>query len=254
MIELIKVSSGYKSKPVLQDISLRFEKGQLVSVIGPNGSGKSTLLKCMIGILPPTRGEILIDGEAFSLLHQRDIAKRISYLAQGKDTPDMTVRQMVLHGRFPHLSYPRRYTDEDRRIAGSAMEQTGVFPFADCNMNTLSGGMRQNAYIAMALAQNTDYILLDEPTTFLDISHQLALMGTLRRLADHKKGIITVMHDLPLALTLSDSIVVLKDGAVVMHASPQQVYESGILESVFGVALQRSSDGKEYCYRFAHKG
>ncbi len=250
MIEMKQVSSGYQKKQILHDISVNFEKGKLVSVVGPNGSGKSTLLKSAVGILVPHSGEIILDGEPLSKLNQRDIAQRISYLAQGKGTPDMTVAQMVLHGRFPHLQYPRRYTKKDRDIAFSAMEQTGVSRYADQSMGSLSGGMRQNAYIAMALAQDTDYILLDEPTTYLDISHQLELMKILRNLANAGKGIVTVMHDLPLAFSLSDEIIVVNHGEIIMNDIPNAVCDSGIIKTVFGVTLNRSAESNEYHYRY----
>ena len=165
-------------------MSVAFEKGRLTSVIGVNGCGKSTLLKAVLGIQPISGGEISIDGQTLGNMSRNEIARKFAYLPQGKNTPDMTVEQMVLHGRFPHLDYPRRYTKHDREIAVSAMKQAGVAAHAHKPLYTLSGGMRQNAYIAMALAQCTDYILLDEPTTYLDIAHQLELMKTLRKLSD----------------------------------------------------------------------
>ena len=199
MLELKNISAGYGSKNVLSDITVSFEKGKLTSIIGVNGCGKSTLIKAILGILPLSGGKVIIDGCDLQSMSRNEIAKRIAYLAQGKNTPDMTVEQMVLHGRFPYLSYPRRYRKTDHEFARKAMETVGILHLADKPLYELSGGMRQNAYIAMALAQNTDYILLDEPTTYLDIAHQLDLMRILRGLADRKKGIITVMHDLPLA-------------------------------------------------------
>ena len=159
MLELKNVSAGYGNENVLRGVTVSFEKGRLTSVIGVNGCGKSTLLKSILGILPLTGGEIAVDGSDLRSLRGNEIAKRIAYLSQGKSTPDMTVGQMVPHGRFPYLSYPRRYGKADRAIAEKAMEDTGVSHLADKPLSELSGGMRQNAYIAMALAQDTDYIL-----------------------------------------------------------------------------------------------
>ena len=176
MIELKHISVGYGKQIVLNDLSAAFEKGKLTAVIGVNGCGKSTLLKTILGMVPVSNGEIAIDGRPLAEMSRKDIARSIAYLSQGKGTPDMTVEQLVLHGRFPHLSYPRRYTTQDREIALAAMEQVGITDYARKPLYTLSGGMRQNAYIAMALTQGTDHILLDEPNTFLDISHQLELM------------------------------------------------------------------------------
>ena len=199
MLELNRISAGYGKQTVLNDVSAFFEKGKLTSIIGVNGCGKSTLLKAILGILSLSSGEIFIDGENLLTISRNEIAKKIAYLSQGKNIPDMTVEQMVLHGRFPYLSYPRRYSSHDREVAIKAMEIVGVAEFAHKPLYSLSGGMRQNAYIAMALAQDTDYILLDEPTTYLDIAHQLELMRILRKLADSGKGIVTVMHNLTIA-------------------------------------------------------
>ena len=246
MIELKNISCGYGKSTVLDGVSVSFEKGKLTCVIGVNGCGKSTLLKAVLGILPVSGGEVLIDKRSLADMTRNEIAKKVSYLAQGKSTPNMTVEQMVLHGRFPHLSYPRRYSAKDREIACRAMEQVGIEKAANDSLHTLSGGMRQNAYIAMALAQNTDYILLDEPTVYLDIAHQLKLMKLLRSFADQGKGIISVMHDLPMALTFSDRIIVLNDKKVAADDAPKKVCESGIAERVFGISPEYS-ESKE-CY------
>lgn len=250
MIEIKDLSFGYGKNNVLQNFSVCFKKGNLTSIIGTNGSGKSTLLKTIIGILSPNTGEVLIDGTELSSLKSQEIAKKVSYLAQGKNTPDMTAFQMVLHGRFPHLSYPRRYSQKDRNAAYSAMERMGILGYADKSMASLSGGMRQNVYIAMALAQDTDYILLDEPTTYLDISHQLHLMKTLRTLVGDGKGIITVMHDLPMAFNFSDNIVVVNGGKAVICSSPKEVYKNNIIKDIFGIELNYSQDEKNYYYGY----
>ena len=251
VIELQGVYAGYGKKQMIHDISLPFPKGRLISIIGPNGSGKSTLLKTVMGILSPASGDIFADGVRLSALSRQDVAKKIAYLAQGRNVPDMTVEQLVLHGRFPHLCYPRRYTGKDHEIARAAMEQTKILELADKQLSSLSGGMRQNAYIAMALAQDTDYILMDEPTTYLDISHQLELMKTLRSLADNGKGIIIVMHDLPLAFTFSDGIAVMKDGKQMVFDTPQKVCSSGIIRETFHVDLHFSESGGNYAYDYS---
>ena len=250
MLEFKKITSGYGKSPFLKDVSVSFDKGKLTSVIGPNGSGKSTLLKTAVGIVTPDSGELFADGESLTKMKHKETARIIAYLSQGKGTPDMTVEQLVLHGRFPHLGYPRRYTAKDRRAAFDAMEKTGVADYADRSLSSLSGGMRQNVYIAMALAQATDYILLDEPTTYLDISHQLGLMNTLRGLADSGKGIVTVLHDLPLAFTFSDRIIVMNEGKTVADSAPDRLYNSNIIKSVFGITLDFNEAEKSYSYRF----
>lgn len=247
MIDLKNLTAGYQKKEVLHGITVSFEKGRLTSIIGPNGSGKSTLLKATLGIINSSDGEVTVDGVSTSELTRRELAKRIAYLSQGKTVPDMTVGQMVLHGRFPHLSYPRRYGRRDREIANEAMERMGISELADEPMSSLSGGMRQKAYIAMALAQDTEYIILDEPTTYLDVTHQLRLMKILRGLAEGGKGIIAVMHDLPVAFTFSDTVTVMQDGIVKSVGAPREISESNIIKDIFCVRLYR--EGDEYFYR-----
>ena len=247
MLELKHITTGYGSKNILSDITISFEKGKMTSIIGVNGCGKSTLLKAILGILPLSGGEILLDGEDLRSMSRVEIAKKISYLSQGKNTPDMTVEQMVLHGRFPYLSYPRRYRAVDREMAKNAMDSVGILHLADRQLYELSGGMRQNAYIAMALAQDTDYILLDEPTTYLDIAHQLELMKLLGTLARHGKGVIMVMHDLPLAFDFSDEIVAIQNGMVMAHTTPSEMATLSVMHEIFGVRMEKTKNDKFYC-------
>lgn len=248
MIEIKELCTGYGKKQILNHLSLTVEQGRLTSLIGPNGCGKSTLLKAITGIVPVMSGEISLDGALVGTLGRKDLAKRISYLAQGKSAPDMTVAQMVLHGRFPHLSYPRRYTEDDKRIAAQAMERSGVLEYAERPMSSLSGGMRQNAYIAMALAQDTDHILLDEPTTYLDISNQAELVKGLRALAVSGKAVLTVLHDIPMALAFSDTVAVMDGGIIVALGTPDEIYASGVIDTVFGVSVRRTDDESGYYY------
>ena len=245
MLELKNICAGYGDRRILDNVTATVEKGRLTSLIGVNGCGKSTLLKTMLGILPVLHGSVEIDGCDLRSMNRNDIAKKIAYLPQGKNTPDMTVEQMVLHGRFPYLSYPRRYRSIDREIAREAINSVGMSHFADKPLYALSGGMRQNAYIAMALAQNTDYILLDEPTTYLDISHQLELMRLLKMLAEMGKGIIAVMHDLPLALRFSDELIVLENGGIRAEMTPRELCDTSIISEIFQTQV-KCVDGNYY--------
>lgn len=251
MLELKNISVGYGNKIVIKNVTTFFEKGKLTSIIGVNGCGKSTLLKAILGILPLSDGEIVIDGNVIGELSRNDISKKIAYLAQGKNTPDMTVEQMVLHGRFPYLSYPRCYREADREIARKAMETVGILHLADKPLCELSGGMQQTAFIAMALAQDTDYILLDEPTTHLDIAHQLDLMRLLRGLANSGKGIITVMHDLPLSFDFSDELALIHNGNIVVKNTPNNICGSSIIKEIFDISIERM-DNDQFYYQF-HK-
>ena len=248
MIEIKNLYAGYGGKTVLCGVNAKFETGRLTSIVGVNGCGKSTLLKAILGILPPSDGEILIDGVPLTKMSRNAIAKSVAYLSQGMAVPDMTVGQLVLHGRFPYLSYPRRYSAADREIAREAMETVGISELADSPLSSLSGGMRQNAYIAMALAQDTDHILLDEPTTYLDIRHQLELMKLLKKLAESGKSIVTVMHDLPLAFDFSDEIAVLDKGRIITQALPADLCDSTLLYDIFGIRLGRIEGKDKYYY------
>lgn len=239
MVELRNLSAGYGPKDVLHDISLTFPEGQVTAILGPNGCGKSTLLKTMIGLVPHVQGEILVDGVARQSLSSREVAQKIAYLPQNKRPPDMTVEQMVLHGRFPHLSYPRRYREEDRAAARRAMEALDIWPLRDTPLPQLSGGTQQKCYIAMALAQNSPTVLMDEPLSFLDISHQLKLLELAKELARQGKAPVLVLHDLNLALGCAHRIVVLNEGRIRQTGTPEEILESGALESVFQIKAHR---------------
>lgn len=248
MLELKNVRSGYDKKQILRDVSLCFKKGEITSIIGPNGCGKSTLLKTVMGSLPLMQGDIKVDEKSILNIKSRYIAQRIAYMPQGRNVPDMTVEQLVLHGRFAHLDYPRVYKEKDKKIAFEAMKRMQVEHLAQMPIDTLSGGMRQNVYIAMALAQQTEYILADEPTTYLDISNQLQLIKTFKGLANDGKGMVMVMHDIALAMQYSNKIAVMQDGEIVAVDTPEGIYESGVVEKVFGVAIKRieTQDGFVY--------
>lgn len=251
MIELKSLCAGYGDREILHGVSATFERGKLTAVIGPNGSGKTTLQKTVAALLPIRAGTVTVDGSDLSAMKQKERARRIAYLPQGREIPDMTVEQMVLHGRFAHLSFPRVYTEGDRAAARQAMEQMGIAEWADRELGTLSGGMRQNVYLAMALAQNSDYILLDEPTTYLDIANRLQLMTALRRLAKEGKGIVAVLHDLPLAMSFAHEIAVMREGRLLTQASPDALFASGLVDEVFGAKLVRIANGGSYGYDFS---
>ena len=252
MLELQNFSSGYPGNPVLQDISLTFSQGSVTVIVGPNGCGKSTLLKAMAGILPAS-GSVKLDGRELLTLSRRELAKTIAFLPQNRTVPEITAKNLVLHGRFPYLSYPRRYRQEDHRLASEAMEKMGIGDLADRPLATLSGGQRQKVYIAMALAQDTPVILLDEPNTFLDISHQLQLMEQTRQLAAEGKTVVLVLHDLAMALEYADSLAVLSGGNCLFQGNPEEIYLSGNLDRAFGVPVQRIQTPTGWKYYFSHK-
>ena len=239
MLEVKNLSGGYKNKAVLHDVSFSAPGGCITAILGPNGCGKSTLLKMICGILPASSGRVLLYGRDLRKFPAGQIAQKVAYLAQQRQTPDITVGRLVLHGRFPYLSYPRRYRQEDYRIAQEVMERLNIRDLAEMQLNRLSGGQQQKAYIAMALAQDTDVVLLDEPTTYLDVSHQLQLLHQAKELADSGKHVLMVIHDLSHGLETADRVVLINKGTVVMEGSPEKAYRSAAAEQVFSVKISR---------------
>ena len=239
MIELKNVCAGYDGKTVLHDANVSFEPGKITVLVGPNGCGKSTLLKSIVRINPHSSGEVLIGGVSIQKMEQKQLARNVAYLAQNKTAPDISVMKMVLHGRFAHLSYPRKYRQKDIEIAKNALKWAGMEAESEKIVSKLSGGMQQKVYIAMALAQDADTILMDEPTTYLDVVHQLRLMEMARQLAKAGKAVVMVLHDLTQALQIADQVVVLKEGKIIAQGTSDEIYESGSLQRAFGVEVER---------------
>lgn len=240
MIELKDIRAGYHGQEVLHGISLTFSPGKILALVGPNGCGKSTLLRVSNGLLPVTGGKILLDGKPLSGYSPKQISQQVAYLPQSRTVPNITARRMVLHGRFPYLSYPRRYRSEDYAAVEKALIWADAASLASAPLPELSGGQRQKVYLAMALAQDTDTILMDEPTTYLDVRHQLEVMTTARRLAEEGKAVVLVLHDLCLALPWVDEVAVLSEGKLLRWGTPEEIYDSGTLDRVMGVTLQRT--------------
>lgn len=250
MIEFSHITVQYAGRPVLRDVSLTLPPGQCTVLVGPNGSGKSTLLKTALGAVPLCGGEVLCGGRPLGTYTARQMAQKISYLSQSRPVPAMTVYQMVLHGRFPYLKPPRVYREADRQKAEAAMRQTGCLSFSDCLVPRLSGGQQQSVYLAMLLAQDTPVVFLDEPTTYLDIVHQLALMRLARQMAAQGKTVALVLHDLSLALKLADYVAVLRDGRLLQAGTPEEVYTGGALREGFGVEIRRAKISGAWQYYY----
>lgn len=235
MITLENITAGYDGRTVLHGVNLTLRRNTLTCLVGPNGCGKSTLLQVAAGLLPYTGGSAIVDKVPLTQLADKQRALQIAYLPQSRNTPAITARRMVLHGRFPHLQVPRRYTAADDAAVESALVQVGAAHLAHKDMTALSGGERQRIYLAMALAQDTDAILLDEPTTYLDIDHQLQIMQLARQLAAVGKAVCVVTHDLAGALHTAHTVCVLANGQNVCAGTPQQIYEQHALEQVFRI-------------------
>lgn len=248
MIELKCLSAGYPGRNVLRNVDATFKSGTVTILLGPNGCGKSTLLRAACGLLTKTSGEILLDGTPMERLTPRQTAQKVAYLPQSRTVPNITARRMVLHGRFPYLAYPRRYRSEDHEAARAALEQTGALELAERSVAELSGGQRQKVYLAMALAQDTETILMDEPTTYLDIRHQMETMELCRRLAQQGKAVVLVLHDLCLAMETADEMILMQDGMVRLSGTPEELYASGLLNEVMGIAVRRTQTEEGWRY------
>lgn len=252
MIEIQHLCAGYGKREILHDVNLTVNSGEITTLLGSNGCGKSTLLKSIVGLLPVNSGDVLVDGVSLLPQSATQRARQVAYLAQGRSVPEITVERMVLHGRFPHLRYPRRYQKEDYEVAQQAMEEMGIAHLATQPMANLSGGMRQKVYIAMALAQQAPVILLDEPTTYLDVSQQIKFMDVVEKLAGQGKAVLMVLHDIIMAMKLSHQLAILQDGAITHVGTPQDMLEAGVLTQLCQVDIQwlDTSKGRQYYYCF----
>lgn len=231
------VTLGYGSTTISEDLDFAVAPGTLTALVGPNGSGKSTLLMALARVSRPTRGHVRLDGVPLHRLSSIDIARRLAILPQTAVAPaGLTVRELVEQGRYPRLgalSMMRRRDDDAMR---RAMTLTGVLTMSERRLDSLSGGERQRAWIAMALAQETEILLLDEPTTYLDIRHQIDLMDLVVDLVrGHDKTVVMVLHDLNQAARYSDRIVALRGGEIRADGPPAEVVTTDLLADVFGV-------------------
>lgn len=230
MIETTDLSFGYGAKQVLDGLSLRFENAQVTGLIGVNGAGKSTLIKLMARILKPDKGTVTVDERPAEGCPPLTFARQLAYLPQNRPIPEMTVRALVQTGRYAHRW---RGMEEAER----AMRETGILPLADRCVDTLSGGQRQKAYLAMLLAQGSPNVLLDEPFTHLDAGAQLEVLDVIRRMKDGGKCVAVVMHDLTLAEKCCDRVVLLDKGKAAFDGLPGDCLRSEALENAFGVRM-----------------
>lgn len=254
-LEALGIHAGYGETTILKEVDLAIPDGQVTILIGPNGCGKSTLLKTMARILSPSRGNVVLDGKDIHALNTRSVAARLGLLPQGPVAPEgLTVRELVAQGRYPHQSLLRQWSRADEAAVMDAMAIAGITDFADRAVDTLSGGQRQRCWVAMVLAQETDLILLDEPTTFLDLKVQVDLMDLLTGLA-HTRGrtLIIVLHELSLAAAYADYLVMMKDGEIVSAGTPDETFTAERLKHVFGLdanVLRDPASGRLVCVPF----
>lgn len=243
MLKAQSLNISYDHKKILDDFKIDVEKGEIVSIIGPNGSGKSTALKAMSRLIPVEKGKILLDGKDLHSLSSKSISKTMSVLFQSNEAPsDITVEELVNYGRTPHKKWFERKNDEDVSIVEWAIEKTGLTSLKDRQVSSLSGGEAQRAWIAMSLAQRPKILLLDEPTTYLDIAHQLQLLELIQTV-NRELGmtIVMVLHDLNQASIYSDKVCVISKGIVVKYGSSEEVMTQEMVRQVYGVECEIDS-------------
>lgn len=231
------LSIGYVDRLIVEDLNLSIPQGKITALVGANGSGKSTILKTMARIMKPRNGTVFLDGKSIHSQSTKEIAKELAILPQNPVAPDgLTVFELISYGRFPHQKGFGSLTKEDKKYIEWALQVTGMVDFYDRPVDQLSGGQRQRAWIAMALAQGTDMLFLDEPTTYLDMAHQLEVLKLLEHLnEEEKRTIVMVVHDLNHATRFAQHMVAIKTGRVVCEGSPAEVMTSEVLREVFGI-------------------
>jgi iron complex transport system ATP-binding protein len=251
-LEAANLCVGYDDATIIDGLDFTVPGGAMTILVGANGCGKSTLLKAMARILPPRGGRVLLDGNDIHRSPTREVARKLGLLPQGPVAPEgLTVRELVGQGRFPHQSLLRQWTAGDEAAVNAAMVTAQVGEFADRPVDSLSGGQRQRCWIAMALAQETDLILLDEPTTFLDLKVQVDVMNLLADLA-HKTGrtLVVVLHELSLAAAYADMLVMMRAGRIVCAGVPEAVFTAANIRTVFDLdanVLRDPSSGRLFC-------
>jgi len=250
MITIQNVSKRYGNKSVVNDVNLTIEEGKITSFIGPNGAGKSTLLSMVSRLIPKDSGEIMVDGKEISKWKPNELAKKLSILKQSNHINiRLTVRELVSFGRFPYSK--GKLTKEDWKYVDEAIAYMELESIQDKFLDQLSGGQQQRAYIAMVIAQNTDYILLDEPLNNLDMKHSVQIMKVLRRLADELgKTVVIVIHDINFASCYSDHVVALKNGTVVQDGPTDNIIDSTVLGDIYeiDIAIQEINENKICVY------
>lgn len=237
------LSLGYGDTPVVSGLSLEIPGGSFTIVIGPNACGKSTLLRGLARLLRPATGTVLLDGQDIRTLKSKDIARRLGLLPQSAIAPDgITVADLVGRGRFPHQSAMRTWSRADEQAVAAAMDATGVTGLSRRLVDELSGGQRQRVWVAMALAQQTGHLLLDEPTTFLDIAHQIELMELFTDLHRDGATLVAVLHDLNHAARYATHLVAMRDGAIVAQGDPQEIITAELVEAVYDLPCRVITD------------
>ncbi|WP_226529080.1 ABC transporter ATP-binding protein [Metabacillus niabensis] len=243
-IETSALTLSYGDTIIINELDVKIPKGEITVFIGSNGCGKSTLLRSIARLLKPKEGTVLLEGNAIAKLSTKEVAKQLAILPQGPTAPEgLTVLQLVKQGRYPYQSWLKQWSEEDEEAVNSALEATGLQELAERPVDSLSGGQRQRAWIAMTLAQKTDIILLDEPTTYLDMTHQIEILDLLFELNEREnRTIVMVLHDLNLACRYAHNLVALKDKKVFAQGKPEEVINCSLVQNVFEMNCEVTVD------------
>ncbi|MFN6484880.1 MULTISPECIES: ABC transporter ATP-binding protein [unclassified Nostoc] len=250
---------GYDKKNIINNLNLNIPSGKITVLVGANGCGKSTLLQGLARLIKPNIGTVYLDTADIFNLSTKEVAKKLGILTQSPIAPEgLTVRDLVACGRFPYQNWLQQWTKEDERLVELALEITGIKDLGERELDTLSGGQRQRAWIAMALAQNTDILLLDEPTTFLDLAHQIEVLDLLYDLnQNQRRTIVMVLHDLNHACRYADYLVAVKEGQIFAVGEPNLVMTEKMVREVFGLECRIIPDpvsGTPMCIPVGRKG
>ncbi|MET8001960.1 ABC transporter ATP-binding protein [Nonomuraea glycinis] len=234
-LQAASVKLGYGDRTIVDGLDLGVETGTVTTIIGPNGCGKSTLLRALGRLLKPQGGEVLLDGKRIDRTPTREVAKILGVLPQAPAAPEgLTVADLVARGRHPHQTWYRQWSSDDEAAVADALAMTDLTDLAERPLDELSGGQRQRAWLSMALAQGTDLLLLDEPTTFLDLAHQVEVLELVRHLHQRAgRTIVMVLHDLNLAARYADRLVAMRDGRVIASGAPHEVLTEELVREVF---------------------
>lgn len=248
-----ELTAGYENNTIFENLNASIEYGKITTIIGPNGCGKSTLLKTIGRILKKEHGHVYLQDQDMQKLSTKDIAKRLAILAQSPSAPpQLKVGELISYGRYPHRKNVNRLTPEDHEMIDWAMEVTQTAEFANRELSQLSGGQRQRVWLAMALAQKTDILLLDEPTTYLDMAHQIEVLKIVQKInKEHGCTIVMVLHEINQAARFSDTILAMKAGEVLANGKPKEIMTAAYLEKIFNIQAKIvDDDGTPVCLSY----
>ncbi len=238
----------YGQRTIINAMDLTIPKGKLSVILGPNGCGKSTLLKCLSLVLPPTHGHVMLGETPLITLNNKARARELALLIQKPELPEgIDVQELVSRGRYPHQSLWRQWSEQDEKAVNQALNATGLTHLAQRPVAELSGGQQQRVWLAMVLAQQTEVLLLDEPTSFLDIRAQLAVLDFCQALVAQGRTLVLVLHDINQALRYGEHLLLMRDGKLIAHGSPQTLLNEALLEQVFGINASIITDPEARC-------